>query len=99
MNNPIFRKHILIAGIFLIFSANAMLVTGCRILKKDKQSVAEKKKAEADMKAYEEYEKASKQHYDIQTKETKKMMKKTRKKASHFNKPLRRRGLNKTKCN
>lgn len=80
MKNHAFQKRILTLCVFLFLLPNAFLATGCRILKKDKQSVAEKKKAEADKKAYEEYEKASKQHYDIQTKETKKMMKKTKKK-------------------
>lgn len=73
--------------------------SSCSILRRDKQSAAEKKQQEADKQASAEYEKARKQHYRNQSKEAKKMMKKTKKQADGFNKPKRRKGFNKTKCN
>jgi hypothetical protein len=98
MNKPGFRNRIFITAV-IILAALTFSATSCSILKRDKQSVAEKKQKENDKKASAEYEKARKQHYDHQSKEAKKMMKKTKKDAAKYNKPLRRKGLNKTKCN
>jgi ABC-type cobalt transport system substrate-binding protein len=72
--------------------------SGCRILKRDKQSIADKKAEQADKKATAEYEKARKQHYSHQSKEAKKMMKKTKKNASAYNKPKKRKTFSGTKC-
>lgn len=82
----------------IIFLLSASTVTSCRILKKDKQSIAEKKQNEADKKAVAEYEKAAKQHYNHQSKDAKKMMKKTKKRAAKFNAPRRRKGHTKSTC-
>ena len=71
---------------------------GCRILGRDKQSVAEKKQEEADKNAAAEYEKARKQHYKNQSKEARKRMKQTEKQASRYNKPKKRGLFAGTKC-
>jgi len=91
-------RLILLAAI-LILGAFTFTGSGCRLLKRDKKSKAEKKTQEADKKADAEYEKAREQHYKHQSKETRKMMKKTKKQAAKFNKPLKRKGSSKTKCN
>jgi hypothetical protein len=75
--------------IFSIVFLTTFVFTGtsCRLLKHDKQAAAEKKQADAKKASNAEYEKALKHHYDIQNKETKKMMKRTKKKADKNNKP------------
>jgi len=93
------RSGIFFVSVVLLLSIFTLFNSGCHILKRDKQSAAEKKMKEADKQASAEYEKARKQHYDHQSKEAKKMMKRTKKQAAQFNKPLRRKGFNKTKCN
>jgi type VI protein secretion system component VasK len=92
------KSRIFLVTLLMLFGTLTFTSSGCRILKRDKQSAAEKKQAEADKKASEEYEKAKKQHYKHQSKDAKKMMKQTKKEAAKINKPLRKRGLNKTKC-
>jgi cytochrome c biogenesis protein ResB len=82
----------------LLLSVFNISFSGCRILKRDKQSMADKKAEEADKKATAEYEKARKQHYSHQSKEAKKMMKQTKKKASAYNKPKKRKTFSGTKC-
>ena len=97
--NQVYRGRLILVASILMLGTFTLAGTGCRLLKRDKQAMAEKKTAEADKKADAEYEKAREQHYKHQSKEAKKMMKKTKKQASKFNKPLKRKGYSKTKCN
>jgi len=98
IKTPYPGRIILLASI-LILGTFTLTGTGCRLLKRDKQAMAEKKTAEADKKADAEYEKAREHHYKRQSKETRKRMKKTKKQAAKFNKPLMRKGSSKAKCN
>jgi type VI protein secretion system component VasK len=98
MIKPAYPGRIILLAAILILGTFAFTGTGCRLLKRDKQAMAEKKTAEADKKADAEYEKARKRHYKRQSKEAKKMMKKTKKQAAKFNKPLKRKGSSKPKC-
>jgi hypothetical protein len=99
MNKPGSKSRILFFAVSLLIMGSFVFATyGCRILKKDKQSEALKKQEDADKAATAEYAKAKKEYYDNQSKETKKMMKRTQKRAAKFNKPMQRKGLNKTKC-
>ena len=82
----------------LLLAAFSFAGSGCRLLKRDKQSVAEKKQHEADKKVSAEYDKALDQHYKNQSNDAKKMMKKTKKQASRFNKPMKRKGNTKSTC-
>jgi type VI protein secretion system component VasK len=82
----------------LILTAFIFSGTGCRLLKRDKQSMAEKKTEEANKKATAEYEQARKQHYTHQSKDAKKMMKRTKKNAAKYNKPKKRKAFSNTKC-
>lgn len=98
MNQAAKHSRIFLLISILTLTAFTFTGTGCRLLKRDKQSVSEKKAKEADKKADAEYEKARKQHYDHQTKSAKKMMKNTDKKASKYNKPRKRKAFSKIKC-
>jgi len=91
------RWFSLVLIIFTIISLSITL-TGCRLLRRDKSEIAEKKQAKSDQKAMEAYEKAKKQHFNNQSKETQKMMKSTKKRSSDLNKSKKRSRLNKTKC-
>ena len=93
-----FRSRILLAGVILFLTTFSFTGTGCRLLKRDKQSMAEKKAEEADKKATAEYEKARKQHYAHQSKDAKKMMKSTKKNAAKYNQPKKRKAFSTTKC-
>jgi type VI protein secretion system component VasK len=99
MNKPASKGRLLLLTAILVLMAFSFTGSGCRLLKRDKQSIAEKKQGEADKKATAEYEKARKQHYTHQSKEAKKMMKRTQKQASKFNKPMKRKAFSNTKCN
>jgi len=90
MNKPLYLVRL--TQIILVFSIVTFTFTGtgCRLLRRDKQSIAEKKQKETDKKSTAEYEKARKQHYEHQSKEAKKMMKRTQKKADKLNKPKKR---------
>jgi predicted tellurium resistance membrane protein TerC len=99
MNQPLYKRRILLFAAILMLIAFNFTGTGCRLLKRDKQATAEKKTEDADKKADAEYEKARKQHYDNQTKETKKRMKQTKKEASKNNKSKKRKTFSGTKCN
>lgn len=98
MNQVVKHSRIILMATILILAAFTFMGTGCRLLKRDKQSMAEKKTKEADKKADAEYEKARKQHYDHQTKAAKKMMKRTDKKAAKYNMPRKRKAFSKIKC-
>lgn len=98
MNQPANQSRIFLSVAILILVIFTFTGTGCRLLKRDKQAVAEKKTEEAAKKADAEYEKARKQHYDHQTKEAKKMMKRTKKQASEYNKPKKRKRFSKLTC-
>lgn len=91
-----FSLRVVIVTLFLVSSV--VFFPGCRIFKRDKQKIAEKKQAEAEKKATAEYEKARKQHYNNQSKQAKKMMKQTRKQADKYNEPKKRKSLFKESC-
>lgn len=92
------RSRLINLAVILFFTITIFAGSGCSILRKDKQAAADKKQAQADKKASEEYEKARVAYYKRQNKETKKMMKNTSKKAAKYNKPMKRKGLFKPKC-
>ncbi len=92
------RSRLIYLFIIIFFTVITFTGSGCSILRKDKQAVADKKQEQADKKASAEYEKARVAYYKRQNKETKKMMKKTSKKAAKYNKPMKRKGLFKPKC-
>lgn len=94
-----FPKRLLFAISILLLTVFSITISGCRILHRDKQSVADKKQKKADEKASAEYSKARDQHFRNQSKDAKKMMKRTKKQAAKFNKPLQRKGFSKNKCN
>jgi hypothetical protein len=98
MRNSLFHKRFYWIALVIVLTTSSLATTGCRILKRDKQSVAEKKQAEADKKATAEYEKARKAHYNNQSKEAKKSMKHTEKQAAKYNKPRKRSWLSSKKC-
>jgi type VI protein secretion system component VasK len=98
MNQTLNHSRTFLLASILVLTIFAFTGTGCRLLKRDKQSMAEKKTEEADKKMDAEYEKARKQHYDHQTKEAKKMMKRTKKKASKSNMPKKRKAQSKNTC-
>jgi len=98
MFNHSYRSLKLYLSIILLLTIFIFGSTGCSILRKDKQAAADKKKAQEDKKVSAEYEKARVAYYKRQNKETKKMMKNTSKKAAKYNKPMKRKGLFKPKC-
>jgi len=93
-----FHNRLLLSISVLLLTVFTLAGSGCRILQRDKQSVAEKKQKKADEKASAEYSKARDQHFKNQSKDAKKMMKRTKKQAAKFNKPLQRKRFSKTKC-
>lgn len=98
MNTQGLRGRITLLSVILILTTFTFTGTSCRLLKRDKQSMADKKAEDADKKATAEYEKARKQHYAHQSKEAKKMMKSTKKNAAKYNKPKKRKFFSNTKC-
>lgn len=98
MNQTLKHSRTFLLASILILTTLTFTGTGCRLLKRDKRSVAEKKSEEADKKLNTEYENARKQHYNHQTKEAKKMMKHSEKKASKSNMPKRRKAHAKNTC-
>jgi len=98
MNQTIYKTRILLITSVMMLATLTLTGTGCRLLKRDKQSIADKKAEKADKKVNEDYEKARKQHYAHQNKDTKKMMKRTKKQAAKYNKPRKRKLFSGTKC-
>jgi Sec-independent protein translocase protein TatA len=98
MNSNVSHSRIYLLTAVFILTAFTIAGTSCRLLKRDKQAMAEKKTEEADKKLDAEYESARKQHYHRQTKEAKKMMKNTEKQAAKFNKPKKRKTFSIIKC-
>jgi type VI protein secretion system component VasK len=98
MAKLVLKGRVLLFISIVMLSALTFTGSGCRLLRRDSKSVAEKKQAEADKKATAEYEKARKAHYKHQSKDARKMMKRTKKQASQFNKPMKRKAFSKTKC-
>jgi hypothetical protein len=98
MDKPKSKGRIFLLSVFLLLLTLTFTASGCRLLKRDKQSELEKKQKAADKKATAEYEKARKQHYKHQSKDAKKMMKHTKKQASKVNKPMKRKWFKSTKC-
>jgi hypothetical protein len=92
------KGQMLLLFAIVCLCVSAFIYQSCSLLIKDKQSVSETKQQKADKRASAEYEKAREQHYKNQSKAAKKMMKRTGKQASDFNKPMKRKGFNKTKC-
>ncbi len=99
MNQPVYKRRIILFLTILMLIVFNFTGTGCRLLKRDKQATAEKKAEDADKKADAEYDNAQKQHYDHQSKDAKKMMKQTKKNASKYNKTKKRKAFSGTKCN
>ncbi len=98
MNQTLKHSRIFLLASMLLLTTFTFTASGCRLLKRDKRAVAEKKAEEADKKLDAEYEKARKQHYDHQTKEAKKMMKRTKKKSSKSNMPKKRKAFAPNTC-
>ncbi len=99
MNLPVNKNRIILLAAVMMLTTFTFTGTGCRVFKRDKQSIADKKAEEADKKVEADYEKARKQHYANQNKETKKMMKLSKKKASKYNEPRKRKlFFGKKKC-
>jgi len=99
LNKQEYRGRLVLLSTLLVLTAFTLTGTGCRLLKRDKQSIAEKKAEEANKEATAEYEKARKQHFAHQSKDAKKMMKQTKKNAAAYNKPKKRKAFSSTKCN
>jgi hypothetical protein len=89
------------SSLVYVFLAIALFTipSGCSLLHPGKQHKVEKKQAQERKKADKEYEKARKQHLDLQNKETKQMMKKTKKRSTVVNKPKKRGFFSSKKCN
>jgi len=85
-------------AVLLFLFALTFTGTGCSLLKKDKQSIADKKQEDANKKAVADYDKAVKQYNKHQSKETQEMMKNTKKQAAAYNKPKKHNWLFKPKC-
>jgi hypothetical protein len=98
MNKPVFHISVIRITVILFLAIFTFTGTGCRLLKHDKQAIAEKKQADSDKKYNEEYEKARKQHYKNQSKEAKAMMKRTKKESAKYNKPKKRKLFSGIKC-
>jgi len=98
MNKSIFHGRFIRITVILFLAVFTFTGTGCRLLKPNKQAVAEKKQADSDKKFNEEYEKAKKQHYKNQSKEAKAMMKQTKKESAKYNKPKKRKLFSGIKC-
>ena len=92
-----YRSLLILLSAILILSFT-FTDTGCSLLKKDKQTQAEKKQENSDKQTNAEYEKARKQHYAHQSKDVKKMMKGTQKQASKYNRPRKRKAFSGIKC-
>jgi len=98
MNQTVYKTRVFLFTSVMMLTTFSFTGIGCRVLKRDKQTIADKKAEEADKKVEAEYEKARKQHYAHQNKETKKMMKRTKKQAAKYNEPRKRKLLSSTKC-
>jgi hypothetical protein len=98
MNKFFSKVRLFILAAFVVLIGITVAASGCSLLNRDKQSIAEKKSEEAEKKANAEYEKALKQHYNHQSKDAKKMMKNTKKQAAKVNKPKKRKWFAGTKC-
>ena len=98
MNKPTYPGRFILVTLILFLTAFTFTGTGCRLLKHDKQAIAEKKQEDANKKNNDEYEKARKQHYKNQSKETKAMMKQTKKESSGYNKARKRKLFSGIKC-
>ena len=90
-------RLILVTAIFIL-TAFTFTGTSCRLLHRDSEAIALKKKKASDKKDNAEYDKALKKHYKNQSKGAKKMMKHTKKSAAVFNKPMKRKHTSKKKC-
>ena len=95
---PQINKYSILFTALLSLFVLCMPLSGCRLLKHDKRTQAEKKQQAEAKKADAEYAKACKQHMKNQSDAAKKMMKRTKKKAAKFNKPFKHLGKSKTKC-
>ena len=62
MNQSIIKNKIILFTAALMLSTLTFTGTGCRVFKRDKQSIADNKAKEADKKLDSEYEKARKKH-------------------------------------
>lgn len=89
----VWAAGILVAGLMLV------TVSSCGILMPSKQAQVEKKQAKESEKARAEYDKAIEAHMKNQSDETRKMMKKTRKKAKGFNRFMKKPAKTSPGCN
>jgi HD superfamily phosphodiesterase len=98
MNTSTFKSRLILFTSILCLTAFCFTGTSCRLLKHDPQAKVEKKQKAEEKKINKEYEKALKEHYKHQSKGAKMMMKQTKKKASIFNRPMKRKHNTKNTC-
>ncbi len=98
MNKSFYKSRLILASVIITLTAFTFTGSGCRLLKHDKKEIAEKKQKAADQKFNDEYVKAVKKHNKNQSKQAQAMMKQTKKDASRYNKPKKRRIFSGTKC-
>ncbi len=98
MNLLVNKNRIILLAAVLMLTTFTFTGTGCRVFKHDKQSIADNKAKEADKKLDAEYEKAHKKHYTNQDKETKKMMKQSKKQALKYNESRKRKSFLGIRC-
>ncbi len=90
-----FRRIIIL---LLIAILPILVNSSCKVLRPDSKSKAEKKQKKADKEAMVEFENARKAHLKNQSKETRKMMKSTKKKAGKYNLFKKRKGKSPNTC-
>ena len=76
------KNHFLLLAAIVSIALYTMIGTSCSLIRPDKQKMALKKQKAENKKMNAEYDKAVKAHYKNQSKDAKKMMKHTKKKAS-----------------
>jgi len=76
--------------LFLSLFTLAIATSSCGILRPGKQAQVERRQAKEAQKAQAEYDKAVEAHMKNQSDETRKMMKKTKKKAKSFNRFMKK---------
>lgn len=91
------RKSSIIIFTLLLFTVISA-TQGCSIFHKSSQRKAEKQQHRTEVAAQKEYDKAKKQHFKNQSKDTRKMMAKSRKKAKKLNVGKQRSFFNRGGC-
>ena len=90
------KTHLFIFTFLMLIAVTA--TQGCSLFLKSPQRKAEKQQHKTEVAAQKEYNKAKKQHYKNQTKDTRKMMAISRKKAKKLNAGKQRRFFNRGGC-